>query len=322
MSINLSGILMRYEKENMLKYILSKVFQSLLLAFGVLVLAFLMVRMTGDPTSLMVSRNATAEERAAFREAMGFNRPVLVQFVDWIQKSLSGDFGNSLHFKEPALELVLQRLPATLTLAVTGLGMAILIGIPLGFLGGLKAGSITDAIGRLIALMGQSIPNFWLGLILILIFAQKLGWFPVFGNDEPKAVVLPAFVLSLPVMGELLRLTRSAVLETRSEDFVRTAYSKGLSRRTIYVEHILLNVFIPLVSVIGVEFGYMLGGSIYIETVFSWPGMGQLVGQALGWRDFPLVQTIVVFTSIVVLTLNLMTDILYAVLDPRIRHAR
>jgi ABC-type dipeptide/oligopeptide/nickel transport system permease component len=306
----------------MLKYILSKVFQSLLLAFGVLVLAFLMVRMTGDPTSLMVSRNATAEERAAFREAMGFNRPVLVQFVDWIRKSLSGDFGNSLHFKEPALDLVLQRLPATLILALTGLGMAILIGIPLGFLSGLKAGGIIDAVGRLIALMGQSIPNFWLGLILILIFAQKLGWFPVFGFDEPKAVVLPGFVLSLPVMGELLRLTRSAVLETRSEDFVRTAYSKGLRRRTIYIDHILLNVLIPLVSVIGVEFGYMLGGSIYIETVFSWPGMGQLVGQALGWRDYPLVQAIVVFTSIVVLTLNLVTDILYAILDPRIRHAR
>ncbi len=306
----------------MLKYIVSKVFQSLLLAFGVLILAFFMVRMTGDPTSLMVSRNASAEEREAFKEAMGFNRPTSIQFLDWMRKVFAGDFGESLHFKMPALDLVLQRLPATLKLAIIGLLIAILIGIPLGFLGGIKSGTITDMIGRVVALMGQSIPNFWLGLILILIFAQRLGWFPVFGNDEPKAVVLPAFVLSLPVMGELLRLTRSAVLEARGEDFVRTAFSKGLHKRTIYVEHILLNVFIPLVSVIGVEFGYMLGGSIYIETVFSWPGMGQLVGQALGWRDFPLVQTIVVFTSIVVLTLNLFTDIIYAVLDPRIRHAR
>ena len=306
----------------MLRYLTTKVFQSLILAFGVLILAFLMVRMTGDPTSLMLSRNASAAEREAFREAMGFNRPLLVQFMDWIGDIFQGNFGDSLHFKEPALTLVLQRLPATLKLAGIGLGFALIIGIPLGFWGGLKAGSFADTIGRVIALLGQSIPNFWLGLILILVFAQRLGWFPVFGADEPKSVVLPAFVISLPVMGELLRLTRSAVLEVHGEDFVRTAFSKGLYPRTIYLDHILPNVFIPLVSVIGVEFGYMLGGSIYIETVFSWPGMGQLVGQALGWRDFPLVQTIVVFTSIVVLSLNLLTDIIYAVLDPRMRHAR
>lgn len=306
----------------MLRYTVTKVSQSLLLALGVLVLAFFMIRMTGDPASLMMSRNATAEDVEAFREAMGFNRPVLVQFWDWITKAFSGDFGNSLHFREPALGLVLQRLPATMQLAAVGLSIAILIGVPLGLVAGFKSGSLVDLLGRLLALGGQSIPNFWLGLILLLVFAQRLGWFPVFGNDEPKSVVLPAFVLSLPVMGELLRLTRSAALEIRNEDFVRTAFSKGLRRRTIYIKHVLLNVAISLVSVIGVEFGYMLGGSIYIETVYAWPGMGQLVGQALGWRDFPLVQTLVVFTSIVVLSLNLLTDLMYALLDPRIRHGR
>lgn len=306
----------------MLRYTVTKVTQSLLLAFGVLVLAFFMIRMTGDPASLMMSRNASAEDVDAFREAMGFNRPVLVQFWDWLTKAFSGDFGNSLHFREPALGLVLQRLPATVQLAATGLVIAVLIGVPLGLIAGFKSGSLVDLLGRLLALGGQSIPNFWLGLILLLVFAQRLGWFPVFGNDEPESVVLPAFVLSLPVMGELLRLTRSAALEVRNEDFVRTAFSKGLHRRTIYIKHVLLNVAISLVSVIGVEFGYMLGGSIYIETVYAWPGMGQLVGQALGWRDFPLVQTIVVFTSIVVLSLNLLTDLMYALLDPRIRHGR
>jgi peptide/nickel transport system permease protein len=306
----------------MLRYTVTKVTQSLLLAFGVLILAFFMIRMTGDPASLMMSRNASAEDVEAFREAMGFNRPVLVQFWDWITKAFSGDFGNSLHFREPALGLVLQRLPATVQLAATGLVIAILIGVPLGLIAGFKSGSLVDFLGRLLALGGQSIPNFWLGLILLLVFAQRLGWFPVFGNDEPKSVVLPAFVLSLPVMGELLRLTRSAALEIRNEDFVRTAFSKGLRRHTIYIKHVLLNVAISLVSVIGVEFGYMLGGSIYIETVYAWPGMGQLVGQALGWRDFPLVQTIVVFTSVVVLSLNLLTDLMYALLDPRIRHGR
>jgi peptide/nickel transport system permease protein len=310
------------DKFIMLKYLVTKLFQSILLALGVLLLAFFMVRMTGDPTSLMLSRNASAEERAAFRASMGFDKPISVQFINWIRNVFRGDFGNSLHFKESALDLVVQRLPATIKLAGIGLLMAVIFGIPLGFWGGLKSGSIPDTIGRLIALMGQSIPNFWLGLILILIFAQRLGWFPVFGNDEPKAVILPAFVLCLPVMGELLRLTRSAVLEVHNEDFVRTAWSKGLYRRTIYINHILTNVFITLISVIGVEFGYMLGGSIYIETVFSWPGMGQLIGQALGWRDYPLIQTIVIFTSIVVILLNLLTDIIYALLDPRIRYAK
>jgi len=306
----------------MLKYSITKITQSLLLALGVLVLAFFMIRMTGDPASLMMSRNATAEEVEEFREAMGFNKPVLVQFGNWISNVIKGDFGDSLHFRESALELVLQRLPATLYLAIVALMMAIIIGIPLGLLGGLKAGSLFDLFGRFLALLGQSIPNFWLGLILILYLAQRLGWFPVFGNDQPNSVVLPAFVMSLPVMGELLRLTRSAALEVRAEDFVRTAYSKGLKRKTIFLDHVLRNVAVSLISVIGVEFGYMLGGSIYIETVYAWPGMGQLVNLALGWRDFPLIQTIVIFTSIVVLSLNLFTDLIYALIDPRIRHGR
>jgi len=306
----------------MLKYTITKISQSLLLALGVLVLAFFMIRMTGDPASLMMSRNATAEEVEEFREAMGFNQPVMVQFVSWISNVVRGDFGDSLHFREPALDLVLQRLPATLYLASVALLIAILIGIPMGLIGGLRAGSVFDLLGRFLALLGQSIPNFWLGLILILYFAQRLGWFPVFGNDQPNSVVLPAFVMSLPVMGELLRLTRSAALEVRAEDFVRTAYSKGLKRKTIFLDHVLRNVAVSLISVIGVEFGYMLGGSIYIETVYAWPGMGQLVNLALGWRDFPLIQTIVIFTSIVVLSLNLLTDLIYALIDPRIRHGR
>ncbi|MBI5952321.1 MAG: ABC transporter permease [Chloroflexi bacterium] len=306
----------------MLKYTLTKVTQSLLLALGVLILAFFMVRMTGDPATLMMSRNASPEAVEAFRETMGFNRPVIVQFWDWITKAFSGDFGNSLHFREPALKLVLQRLPATLQLASVGLLMAVFVGVPLGLVAGFKSGSLFDYLSRLLALAGQSIPNFWLGLILILVFAQRLGWFPVFGNDEPTSVVLPAFVLSLPVMGELLRLTRSAALEVRGEDFVRTAVSKGLRRYTIYTKHVLRNVAISLISVIGVEFGYMMGGSIYIETVYAWPGMGQMVGMALGWRDFPLIQTLVVFTSVVVLSLNLLTDLVYALIDPRIRHGR
>jgi peptide/nickel transport system permease protein len=251
---------------------------------------------------------------------MGFNRPLLVQFFDFASKAIVGDFGNSLHFRTPALPLVLERLPATVQLAAAGLLMAVVIGIPLGLVGGFNPGSAVDSLGRGLALLGQSIPNFWLALILILFFAVRMGWFPSFGRDELKSVVLPAFVLGLPTMGQLVRLTRSAVLEIRGEDFIRTAHSKGLEPRTIYVKHVLRNVAIPLVSVVGIQFGYMLGGSIIIETVFAWPGMGQLLQQAIGWRDYPLIQAVAVFTSFVVLGLNLLTDVAYALIDPRIRY--
>lgn len=304
----------------MQRYFLSKFAQSILLLFGVILLVFLMVRVTGDPATLMMPREASAEDLEAFRESMGYNRPIMVQFWDFFSGAIVGDFGNSLHFKTPALPLVLERLPATLHLALVALIFALVIAIPLGLIGGFNPGSMVDNFGRTLALAGQSIPNFWLALIFILFFAVRMGWFPSFGRDQWHSVVLPAIVLGLPVMGQIVRLTRSAVLEIRGEDFIRTAHSKGLEPRTIYTKHVFRNVAIPLVSVIGVQFGYMLGGSIYIEAIFSWPGMGQLIEQSIGWRDFPLIQAIAVFTSLVVLALNLLTDMTYAIIDPRIRY--
>ena len=304
----------------MQRYFVSKLGQSILLLFGVLLLVFVMVRVTGDPAALMMSRDASPEAIEAFREEMGFNRPVLAQFADFMKGAVVGDFGNSLHFRSPALPMVMERLPATVELASVGLLMAVVVALPLGLIGGFNPGRLVDSFGRGLALLGQSIPNFWLALILILFFAVRLGWFPSFGRDELKSVILPAFVLGLPTMGQIVRLTRSAVLEIRGEDFIRTAHSKGLEPRTIYIKHVLRNVAIPLVSVIGVQFGYMLGGSIYIEAIYSWPGMGQLLEQSIGWRDYPLVQSIAVFTSVVVLALNLLTDMAYALIDPRIRY--
>jgi len=304
----------------MQRYFLSKVGQSILLLLGVLVLVFFLLRLTGDPASLMMSREATPEQIAAFREAMGFNRPLIVQFWDFATKAIVGDFGDSLHYRTPALPLVLERLPATVQLAGTALLIAVIIGIPIGLVGGFNPGSLIDSVGRLVALLGQSIPNFWLALILILVFAVGLGWLPSFGRDAPTSVILPAFVLGLPTLGQLVRLTRSAVLEIRGEDFIRTAHSKGLQPRVIYAKHVLRNVAIPLISVIGIQFGYMLGGSIIIESIFAWPGIGQLLEQAIGWRDFPLVLAIAVFTSLAVLFINLLTDAAYAVVDPRIRY--
>jgi len=306
----------------MQRYFISRLVQSVLLLFGVLLLVFIMVRVTGDPATLMMPREASPEDVEAFREKMGFNDPTLVHFGRFISGAITGDFGNSLHFKTPAMPMVVGRLPATVQLALTGLVFAVVVGIPLGLVGGFNPGSVIDNIGRFLALLGQSVPNFWLALIMILYFAVRLRWFPSFGRDEWKSVIMPAFVLGLPVMGQIVRLTRSAVLEIRGEDFIRTAHSKGLMPRTIYTKHVLRNVAIPLVSVIGVQFGYMLGGSIYIEFIFSWPGMGQLLQQSIGWRDFPLVQALAVFTSAVVLGLNLLTDMAYAIIDPRIRYGK
>jgi peptide/nickel transport system permease protein len=306
----------------MLRYFVNKLALSILLVFGVLALVFFMLRVTGDPAALMMPREATPQQIEAFREKMGFNRPVGVQFWDFLTKAITGDFGNSLHYNTPALPLVVERLPATVQLATVGLLMALFIGVPLGLVGGFNPGSLVDTIGRIFGLLGQCIPNFWLALILILAFAVRLGWFPAFGRDEPKSVILPAFVLGLAVTSQILRMTRSTVLEVRGEDYIRTARSKGLNSRTIYFKHVLRNVSIPLVSLIGVQFCYMLSGSVYIETIFAWPGMGRLLQESIGWRDFPLVQALAVFTSVVVITLNLATDLAYALLVPRIRFGK
>jgi ABC-type dipeptide/oligopeptide/nickel transport system permease component len=304
----------------MQRYFLTKVGESILLLLGVIVLVFFLVRITGDPANLMASREASPETIEAIRQEWGFDQPLVVQFWNFVAGAAVLDFGKSYHFKTAAMPMVLERLPATVQLAAVGLLIAVSIGIPLGLVAGFNPGSVVDSLGRFLALLAQSIPNFWLALIMILLFAVRLGWFPSFGRDELKSVVMPAFVLGLPVLGQIVRLTRSAVLEIRSEDFIRTAHSKGLQLHTIYVKHVLRNVAIPLISVIGVQFGYMLGGSIYIETIFAWPGIGQLLEQAIGWRDFPLIMAIAIFTSMVVLLLNLLTDVAYAVIDPRIRY--
>jgi ABC-type dipeptide/oligopeptide/nickel transport system permease component len=313
----------------MQRYILSRLVQCVLILFGVLCIVFLMLQVTGDPVALMVSRNTSPEQIEQLREEMGFNRPMIVQFADFAAHAVRGDFGMSVRHKQPAMKLIMDRLPATVELATVALLMSMIMGITLGLLGGSNPGSIWDTIARGAGLIGQTIPNFWLALILIILFAVDLGWFPAFGRDTwhflgirlpTRSVILPAFSLGLFTMGQLVRFTRSAVMEIRNEDYVRTAYSKGLHDKHIYVRHILRNASIPLISIIGVQFGYLLSGSIYIETIFSWPGLGNLLAEAIGNRDFALVQAIAFFTGVVVVTLNLLTDIAYGLADPRIRY--
>ncbi len=310
-------------------YIFSRLIQSVAILFGVLFIVFFMLQMTGDPVSLLMSRHATPQEVEALREELGFNRPLSTQFVSFISRAVVGDFGKSFRHQQPAMDLILARLPATVELAVTALVISLLLGIPLGLIAGSNPGSFWDLLSRGAGLLGQTIPNFWLALILILFFSVHLGWFPTFGRDTwtflgltlpTRSVILPAFSLSLFTMGQLIRFTRSAVLEIRNEDYVRTAFSKGIPDGKVYLHHILRNAAIPLISIIGVQFGYLLSGSIYIETIFSWPGIGNLLAESIGNRDFALVQAIAFFSSFVVVSLNLLTDIAYGLADPRIRY--
>lgn len=313
----------------MLRYLLNKIVYSVVLLLGVLFMVFMLLHLSGDPTALMVSRHATPDEIESLRQELGFDRPLLVQFGDFLSKAFRGDFGRSFRYRRPVMQLVLERLPATIELASVALLMAVLMGVTIGILGGSNPNTFLDSLARGLGLLGQTIPTFWLGLILIIIFSLNLGWFPSYGRGTitllgltlpNKSIVLPAFALSLFTSGQLARFTRSAVLEVMNEEYITTAHSKGLGRARIYFRHILKNSAIPLISIIGVQFGYLLSGSIYIETIFSWPGLGNLLAEAVNTRDFFLVQATAFFSSLVVIGLQLVTDIIYMLADPRIRY--
>ncbi len=305
----------------MLRYFLSRIVQSFFLLIGVLFITFFMIRLTGDPARVLLAREASQEQLDAFREEMGFNRPIYVQFGDYLSGVFTGDLGRSITFRQPSRDIILERLPPTIQLSVISLTAAILIAVPLGILGGSNPGSLVDSLGRTIGLLGQATPNFWLALLLIIIFAVKLRWFPSFGRETSTSIVLPAVASAVWPIGSLVRLTRSAVLEIHNEDYIRTARSKGLSRTAIGARHIFRNASLVLLSVIGVQFAYVLSGSVYIETIFAWPGIGNLLNSAISARDFPLVQAITIFVATFAVLINLGVDLLYGVIDPRIRYS-
>ncbi len=305
----------------MQRYLFARLVQSLLLLFGVVVLVFLMVRMTGDAAALLISRDyASPEQLQAMREALGLNDPLYIQFIRYLGDVARGEFGYSLRFRQPAIEVILHALPITLLLSTLAMGIALGVAIPIGIAGGYSPNSRIDAVARLIGLIGQVTPTFWLALILIWIFAVNLRLLPSFGIDGPQSFVLPAFALSIGAMGQLTRLTRSTVLEIRGEDYIRTARSKGLSALSIGTRHIARNASVALVSVVGVQFTYLMAGSVYIESVFALPGIGWMLNQAISNRDFVLVQSLTIFIASFAVLLNLATDVVYALLDPRIRY--
>ncbi|MGF1666740.1 MAG: ABC transporter permease [Acidimicrobiia bacterium] len=309
-------------------YLLRRSGQSLLMVLGLMVIVFFMLRLTGDPTNLLVPREATPEQRAAAREAYGLDRPLAIQFGDFVTEAAVLDFGTSIRYKQPVRDVMLERMPATIELGVVATIMAVALGVPLGVLAGVRAGSKVDGSARMLGLFGQTVPDFWLALVLILVFSVGLGWFPPFGRETmslgpltvpDRSVILPAFALSLFPAAQLLRFTRSSVMEIVSEDYVRIARSKGIPTRLVYTRHVLRNALIPLIAVLSLQVGNLLSGSLYIEAVFSWPGAGGLMAEAVGNRDFELVQGLAFLGGVIVIVFSLLADVLYAFADPRIR---
>lgn len=292
---------------------------SVMLFVGVVALVFFLIRLTGDPARLMAPREATPEQVEALRHELGFDRPLAVQFVDYLGGALRGDLGRSLRFGAPASSLVLERAPLTAALAALAMAIALAVAAPLGVAAGMHRGRCIDLAARALGLLGQVTPSYWLALILIIVFAVDLGWFPSFGIDGPRSLVLPAVALSVATTGRMVRLVRAAVVEVAASDFVRTARSKGVPRLWIALRHVLRNAAIPLASVASVEFTYLLAGSVYVETIFSLPGMGSLLDEAIRARDFPLVQAITVFIAGSALAVSILADLVYALLDPRVR---
>lgn len=302
-------------------YIRRRLLQSILVVWGVSVLVFFLLRLApGDPVSLLLAESATPEQIDAAREKWGLNDPIPVQYGIFLSRALRGDLGDSLFFRQPALEVIIDRLPATLQLSAVALLLSLSVAIPMGILSALKRDSIWDFLGTGLAMLGQAIPPYWLGIMLILLFSVNLGWFPTSGRGTWKHLILPAITLGSVLMALITRLVRSGMLDVLGEDYVRTARAKGLPEKWVITRHALRNILIPLVTVVGLQLGALFGGAVITESIFAWPGVGRLALQAINARDYPLVQASVLLISIVYVFLNLAVDILYVYLDPRIRY--
>lgn len=303
----------------MTRYIISRILQGVIAIFGALLIVFVAQRLSGDPVALMLPMDATDADFAAMREALGLDKPLFVQFAIFIGSAVTGDFGVSYQWNEPAMRLLIDRLPATLELAIAGLFFAVLLAVPLGVFSAVYRGGWIDRIAKVFAMLGQAIPGFWIGLLLILFVAVELRWLPAFGRGTPAHLVLPAIALGWYPVAAMTRTLRSSMLDVLDSDYVRMERAIGLPERTIIWRYALRNAAVPLVTMIGVYFAGMLGGAFVIEVVFAWPGVGRTVVDAVFARDFPVVQAGVMLTAVVFVTVNLLVDLSYGFIDPRIR---
>ncbi len=304
----------------MLQFLFKRLWHTVLVVAGISMISFFFIHLSGDPVMMMLPADASHEQIERLREQLGFNDPLVVQYGRFVRQALSGRFGDSLYYKVPAMELILERLPASLELAAAAMLIALLVAIPLGIVSAVKRGSLLDMGSMLGALFGLSMPHFWLGIMLILLFSVQLGWLPTSGRGTLAHLIMPAVALGLSLMAMFARLTRSVMLEVLSLDYIRTARSKGLREVVVIGKHAFKNALIPIVTVAGMQFGFLLGGTVIIETVFAWPGVGRLVVQAIFNRDYPLVQAIVLVLAVLFVIVNLVVDMLYMVLDPQISY--
>jgi peptide/nickel transport system permease protein len=303
----------------MASYLARRFLEFLVVILGVLTIVFLLQRLSGDPTNMLLPIDATEQVRAELRRQLGLDRPILVQYLQFLGNVAVGDLGDSYRFRQPALGLVLDRLPATLLLAGASLLIALVIALPLGILAAVYRNTWIDTLATGISLIGQAMPVYWLGLLGILLFAVQWRLLPSMGGGSFAALILPATTLAVYSASRIMRLTRSAMLDVLHQDYVRMARAKGLSEGKVLIKHALRNASIPIVTIIGLQFGGLLGGAVITETVFAWPGVGRLAVNAVQQRDFPVVQAVTVVIAIAFSLINLIVDLLYAKLNPRVR---
>lgn len=304
----------------MQRYIVSRILQMLVALIVLSMVIFILARASGDPLHLMMPAEATREDYERVRHSLGLDRPIPVQYLIYIGKVVRGDLGMSLRSRMPVSRLIAERLPNSLKLALVSMGFATLLAIPLGVISAVKKGTGVDVVAKVVALLGQSVPGFWLGLVLMMIFAVRLRWLPTSGTGGPLHYLMPAFTLAAFITAGMMRLVRSSMLEVLDLEYVKLARIKGVSERRVMFVHALRNGLIPVITFAAVYFALFVGAAVVIETVFNWPGMGSLAYTALMWRDLPVIQGVVLTVGAIVMVINLAVDVLYAYIDPRIRY--
>ncbi|MBI1963742.1 MAG: ABC transporter permease [Candidatus Rokubacteria bacterium] len=305
----------------MARFALRRAVDLVVTVAGVMTIVFVMLRLSGDPLGLVAPQDASAEELNELRHAFGFDQPLWTQYAQFLARAVQGDLGQSLQFRRPAVELVLDTLPMTLLLTAAAIALSAAIAIPAGTLAAFRRGRPADRAIMTGTLVGQSIPYFWLGIMLIMLFAVRLGWLPTSGSGSLAHLILPALTLSATSMARTARLVRAEMLGVLRQDYIRTALAKGLTTRAMLFRHALRNAMLPAMTTLALDTGILLGGAVVTETIFAWPGLGRLIVQGILLRDFPVVQAGVLYLSITFVLINGSVDGLYAILDPRIRKA-
>lgn len=303
----------------MRRFITRRLGYSLVSLFLLSLTIFLLVRLTGDPAALMAEPGASAEQLALVRHQLGLDQPLWVQYGSFIGSVLSGDLGQSFYYNMPVFELYVSRLPYSLLLAAVAMTFSLLIGIPTGILAAVRVGSVWDGAGKVFALLGLSLPSFWIGLVMILFFSVYLGWLPSSGSDTPLHIVMPAFALGWYFAAAHMRLTRSSMLEVLGSEYVKLARLKGLPEALVVAKHAFKNALIPVITLAGINLVVMINVAVVVETVFAWPGIGRLLFEGISFRDFPVVQGVVLMGGGMIVVVNLLVDVMYAMIDPRIR---